>query len=325
MADCECSPPPPKSHQDGCIPCSVPVIPGGTPVTVVKPCQPPPAKNTDECCNVVVPIVTAVEDRPVPIKKKCRYIQPARPSSFKPDRDYKPPACRMDDGTTYNRSYLPSETERSSQFHPSNNLCVGEGRMSDNTTHNMSFQGHTNVLPPCPIVPCEHNFQGEGPMQDITTQKHDYVPKPFSKTGKFSPTNNIFSSDCPLSDKTTNRLSYMPVKGDRVAKFIPTNALELPTGRMSACTVNRMSFLPWEQQEKIDMPWAKKPKFVPPTMRMEGCTVQKMSFGPPGEYVECSEDCPDGIDCPELDCHTSVPKHKPQDCTAPCCCPRASC
>ncbi|KAK9739692.1 hypothetical protein QE152_g8803 [Popillia japonica] len=216
MADCQCAsseqPQAPAAESCECQPCSVPTIPAGCPVQVVNPCPPPPMASCAPCCRMEVPLVQQCAGEPAAKpRRKCRYVQPQRPKSFKPRIAYQPPSSRMENNTIYKKSYLPVEAEKSEAIYPIDNICLGEGRISDNTVNRMSYQGHMNVLPPCPILPCEHNLLGEGPMQDITTQKHDYVPKPFSKPDKVVPPANLFSSDCPLSDKTTNKLSYMPV------------------------------------------------------------------------------------------------------------------
>lgn len=301
-----------------CCPC--PMVPSPQNVPAVLDCVPKAIADPKTCC---VPIITPTPCVPVlPVKKKkCRYIQPPRPQSYAPQRKYLPPATKMEENTIYKRSYLPSEGERSPMIIPPNNLCVGEGKISDRTVNKLSYQG-PKAPPPCPIVPCDHKLIGDGPMQDITTQKHDYVPKPIDKACLILPTDNIFSSECPMADKTTNKLSYLPVDPRQVAvsPILPTPNIQPPTGKISGQTVNKLSYQPWEMPEPIDMPWARKPMFEPPKLRMEDNTVQKMSYQPPGEYVECDDDAPDCVECPE-----GMQPHPPKPCCGPCCCPKAAC
>lgn len=310
--------------------CTIPVISEDLPkYQVTNPCD-PNRPNEPDCCNVCVPMVVPKEpEPPQKPKKKCKYVQPSRPQSFAPQRKYLPPELKMDDDTIYKKSYIPVETDRQDPIRPSNNLCLGEGKMSDNTVNRMSYQPH-KINPVAPVYPCEHKLIGEGPMQDLTTQKHDYVPKPYVKPEPVRPLTNLFTSDCPLSDKTVNRLSYQPVKEiSKVEPVYPTNAIEKPTGKFSDKTVQKMSYQPWEPPEPMDMPWKKKPEFVPPKLRMEDNTVQKMSYGPPGQYVECADDDPDCVDCPEPPCvppsNIPPPCEGPKVCCNLCCCPRASC
>lgn len=49
---------------------------------------------------------------------------------------------------------------------------------------------------------------GEGPMQDLTTNKHDYVAKPSSKRGLIVPPEKMFHNTGPLEDQTVQRLSF---------------------------------------------------------------------------------------------------------------------
>ncbi|XP_018331471.1 stabilizer of axonemal microtubules 1-like [Agrilus planipennis] len=295
---------PPKADNQGLCPAAVPAVPAGVPTTQVNPCSIDGKAPCQPCDSVCVPTLEpAVPDHnppcPPPRRKKCRYIQPARPKSYAPVSKFAPPCVPMDDYTTYNLSYVPNDLQRPSPIRPDPNLCVGEGRMSDCTVHKMSFQPHCGVPPPCPIIPCEHKLIGEGPMQDITTNRHDYVPKPFLRQSPIKPTENLYPSDCPLSDKTIHRMSFIPNPVTRVDPFRPKPALEMLCGPFEKNTVHKMSYMPWEPQEPVDMPWADKGKYVVPEQRMEGCSVQKMSYKPPGTYIECDdEDAPDCVECP---------------------------
>ncbi|KAJ8984682.1 hypothetical protein NQ317_015774 [Molorchus minor] len=303
--------------------CTIPVIADHLPkAPVLSPYDP----NTKQCgCSVCVPVVVpkAPECPPKP-RRRCKYIQPARPKSYAPLRKFVPPELPMEDNTIYRKSYIPVEGEKPGPILPKKNICLGEGKMSDNTINRMSYQPH-KAKPPCPIYPCEHKLIGEGPMQDITTQKHDYVPKPFVKPDAIRPFTNLYVSDCPLSDKTINRLSYMPVDLDKakVQAIRPHDAMPKPCGKISDKTIQKMSYQPWQPQEPIDMPWAMKPKFQPPKLRMEDNTIQKMSYMPPGQYVECADNDPDAVDCPEPPCNPD-PCAGPKGCCNPCCCPKAA-
>lgn len=191
----------------------------------------------------------------------------------------------------------------------------------------MSYQP-VKVLPPCPILPCEHKLLGEGPMQDITTHRHDYVPKTSAvRPGLLKQPQNLYTSDCPLSDKTIHRMSYQPVKPQLVTPIRPIDSIDKPCGKIADKTIHNMSYLPWEPTEPVDKPWALKQKYQPPKLRMDDNTVHKMSYGPPGTFVECNDNCPDCVEyeppCPEIRC---CPKPCcPPPCTMPCCCPKAAC
>ena len=308
-------------------PYAVPIVPPGVTSTQVNPCPPYPMGSTQPCCTVNVPVVTQAEVcAPPKPKKRCRYIQPPRPKSFKPLRLYKEPSCKMEDDTIYRKSYEPVEGEKPEPIRPRGNLCVGEGRISNCTVNKLSFQRYCNALPSCIIMPCDHKLLGNGPIQDVTTQKHDYVPKPYSRPNKIDPVPSLALSTCPLTDLTTNKLSYMPVDAGkvRVAPILPKNAISAPCGKFADNTIHKLSYQPWEMQERLDPPWARRPQYAPPTTRMEDDTVQKLSFMPPGMFVECAENDPNCIDCPD-GFYPQPAVHQQLNCCQPCCCPKAAC
>lgn len=90
---------------------------------------------------------------------------------------------------------------------------------------------------PCLITPCNHKLLGEGPMQEVTTQKHDYVPKYVGKSKPFKHPVNLVSSDCPLEETTVNKMSYQPVdRPERARPFYPRHEFEMPKGRFTGTT-----------------------------------------------------------------------------------------
>lgn len=236
MESCEtCGPLPTSTPTDSnpCpLPCTIPVLADNVPKYPVAACDANPANQNlcQPCANVCVPVVVPPSPVVPCIRRKVKYVQPARPKSFAPNRRFVPPEMKMEDNTIYRKSYLPVEIDRVKMILPENHLCVGDGKISQDTVNKMSYMPH-KVKPPCPFYPCEHKLIGEGPMQDITTVKHDYVPKPICKTNAIVPDCNLFTSNCPLSDKTVNRLSYMPVCAPRVKPVIPINAIDKPSGK----------------------------------------------------------------------------------------------
>lgn len=71
-------------------------------------------------------------------------------------------------------------------------------------------------------------------MQDITTQKHDYVFKSGGKEKPFKHPVNLVTSNCPMDDNTVNRMSYRPVnRPERAIPFYPKEEFEMPRGRFT--------------------------------------------------------------------------------------------
>ena len=63
-------------------------------------------------------------------------------------------------------------------------------------------------------------------MQGLTTQKHDYVPKPFSKRNLIMPTGLMQKTSAGLENQTTSRLSYMAPNMDRFVRAVSCRPLQ---------------------------------------------------------------------------------------------------
>lgn len=61
----------------------------------------------------------------------------------------------------------------------------------------MSFLGNWCPKQETMILPCNKQMLGRGPMQDVTTQKHDYTWKCTSTESETRPEDNLI---CPVSD-----------------------------------------------------------------------------------------------------------------------------
>ncbi|CAH1985098.1 unnamed protein product [Acanthoscelides obtectus] len=115
--------------------------------------------QNNDCCNVCVPITkTSPPEPPKKPRRKCKYIQPPRPKSYAPQRNYIAPEMKMEDNTIYRKSYVPVEAEKPVSIVPEGNLCVGDGKMSDDTINRMSYQPHKakSVTKPSKKCPTSH-------------------------------------------------------------------------------------------------------------------------------------------------------------------------
>jgi hypothetical protein len=134
---------------------------------------------------------------------------------------------------------------------------------------------------------------GKGPMQELTTQKHDFICKKGEKIQQIRPRNLIERSTLPFVGCTVNKMSYQSNKEN----FVPSKSCRpvliytKPTVPMECKTVQKCSFQPVSLPIKEELPWAVKAKFQKPASRMATETVQKLSFMPPGCFVADSE-CP---------------------------------
>lgn len=65
----------------------------------------------------------------------------------------------------------------------------------------LSYLGNWCVKPEAPVMPCRRDLLGKGPLQDVTTQKHDYTWKCNVPDFDFRPEDNLTFSPLPLECK----------------------------------------------------------------------------------------------------------------------------
>lgn len=124
-----------------------------------------------------------------------------------------PCSVGFDDRTIYKESFLTTNGScRPAAIRPVPNLCCMPGiKMDGDTMYGLAYPGHFCVPRQTPIRPCAQSLLGSGPMQDLTTQKHDYVSKPICRRMPIRPRNTMERTTAPLSTTTTAAASYMPI------------------------------------------------------------------------------------------------------------------
>lgn len=232
--------------------------------------------------------------------KKRRYVQPPRRQSFRPMTFYKKPDIPMSNETIYRKSFegVDSSTAlccRPPPFNPDGFLRVPGGPFEKETVTKMSFQRICGAERRLPIKPKATNLLGKGPMQALTTQKHDFVPKYQSRRQRVVPRDNI-SKSCGCMEKcTVQKLSFMPPCGvTRTKSFKPTFYYKQPDLPMEFETTQKLSYMPVCPKPKENMPWAIKASYMPPTLPFAKDTVTKLSYQPPGCFQDeecCCEPC----------------------------------
>lgn len=96
----------------------------------------------------------------------------------------------------------------------------------------MSYPGHCNIPRTKPILPKPPSLLHEGRMQEMTTQKHDFVCKAQERRKIIKPKHCLAKPCAPFESCTTNKLSYQPNKEN----FIPTEScrpvrqFQIPSG-----------------------------------------------------------------------------------------------
>ncbi|XP_023290082.1 stabilizer of axonemal microtubules 1 [Orussus abietinus] len=210
-----------------------------------------------------------------------KYVQPPVAKSYAPIRYYHKTDVPMEGNTTYRLSFWEGPGGTREAIRPENCLAVGDGFMSDDTTHKLSYLGNWCVKPEDPITPCDRQWLGRGPMQDVTTQKHDYTWKIAPKEEPYSLRPNLYFPCASMSDDTTYRLSYFQ-SACRIPEkpFKPIRRYERSDVPMDGCTTYRLSYWPSELPGKEPQPWNSKVEYHPPVVPLEGCTTYKLSYWP---------------------------------------------
>ncbi|XP_063226780.1 stabilizer of axonemal microtubules 2 isoform X2 [Bacillus rossius redtenbacheri] len=230
---------------------------------------------------------------------RTKYNQPERTPSFKPETRYQRPESAMGGDTTYKMSYPGAMMgERLVPVIPRPNLTTG-GEVSGHTTYKMSYPGWCGVIKPDPILPVMRKLLGDGPMQDETTQRHDYQPQPLGRMDAIKPLPNLVLSNRPFDDLTTMIASYLPPGPCAVPpeSFAPKRVYKPSSTPLDDNTTHKMSFVPQAPPPKEDIPWARRAGFQPPCHPMECCTIYKTSFLAPGGSVEVCEPVCDSCEC----------------------------
>lgn len=149
-------------------------------------------------------------------------------------------ACKFEDHTIYRDSYFNTKAfERPKPIRPIPNLkASSDVKMNPDTMYSLAFPGHYEVCKQKPVLPCARSMLGEGPMQDLTTQKHDYVCKVQSRRMPIRPRGCMQRTSEPLDSNTTAALSYMnPTAFVPSVSCKPTPHYQKPEGNSKCSTM----------------------------------------------------------------------------------------
>lgn len=93
----------------------------------------------------------------------------------------------------------------------------------------MSFPAYWNTERRQPIVPNPPSLLGQGPMQSLTTQKHDFVCKSGGKRNLIIPASHIERACAPLERETVQKLSFpVPIGGEKPRSCKPIYTYQQP-------------------------------------------------------------------------------------------------
>lgn len=308
-----------QQQQRECEPCVTNCDPCDPCVERCNPCEPlgPCQMPCDDDCQPRLPCPPLETCSPMcsPYRRR-NYVQPPRRESFKPLLRYQRPSIPMTNDTIYKKSFdfIDSETAASCRLPPVRPVGQLQSPCGDFAKETVTkvwklnfiaeqfwrFFSQLSFQPFCcpertkPIYPYSRSLLGEGPMQALTTQKHDFVPKFQYRQSKITPRNNIQRS-CGCVEKTTvQRLSFMKpdmCNFSKAESCKPVICYQPPETPMEFETTQKLSFMPVCPSPKDDMPWAQKAKYCPPSIRFARDTIAKLSYQPPGCFLDDNAFC----------------------------------
>lgn len=133
----------------------------------------------------------------------------------------------FDDHTVYKQSYFePGGYFKRHPIKPEVLLHGSDAKIDPNTVYNLSYPGHSDVEKRSAILPHARFLLERGPLDDMTTQKHDYVSKPWCRRNLIVPPTRIEKLQAPFANETTAKLSYMEPGGfDKAISYKPKDGV----------------------------------------------------------------------------------------------------
>ncbi|XP_063695807.1 stabilizer of axonemal microtubules 1 [Culicoides brevitarsis] len=178
---------------------------------------------------------------------------------------------------------------------PKQNLeSYGNTLLKSKTIYELSFPMHFSYEKRKPILPRQVKLSGKGPIQTLTSHRHDFSSKPLIKLEPIIPKNSIELPKSPFEKNTTMRLSYQrnnPECYSMLKSFKPIQQYEKPQMVMDSLTTQKLSFLPLSIAQKQKKDWKPKTHIEVPNDKMDCQTTQQVSFIEPGYYIK-DYNCP---------------------------------
>ncbi|XP_030374592.1 stabilizer of axonemal microtubules 1 [Scaptodrosophila lebanonensis] len=201
--------------------------------------------------------------------------------------------------TVYKMSYMPVDASNSkpAAILPRNTFSRATGPLEKCTIQKLSYQPNCCAERTPPIRPMENGLRFDGPMYAMTTQKHDFVPKPHVRRAPIVQGTAFCRPSGAMERCTVNKLSYMPVDVTcfpRPDPIRPRLGFCRNEGPMENCTTYKLSYMPNCLPPKEPLPWARYTSYCRPSGPIEKCTIQKLSYGPPGSFQRCGGPCGTG-------------------------------
>lgn len=224
-------------------------------------------------------------------KTRLRYVQPAVRQPIKPFASYQRPEIPINSTTVYNTSFIDIDQRTANQcrmppIKPDSSLSTdGNVPMERDSVMKSSYPPIKSGKTPI-VMPFDRITVGQGPMQEMTTQKHDFCPKRIKQRESFRPNDAMQRSDMPIDNETTMSCSFQKPTGFVPSKsFKPDSSYHKPKIPMESNTCNKLSYLTHETKLREIPPWAQKANFQIPIIPMETVTMNASSYAAPGAFI----------------------------------------
>lgn len=178
---------------------------------------------------------------------KLSYIpscgaQKLKPLRTKDNQGLVTAAEGFDGHTIYKDSfYGPGGCFKRSPILPTLQLHKSDDKMNPNSVYNLSYPGHLRVPKSVPILPHKRYLLGSGPLDDLTTQRRDFVDKPMCRRSPIIPICQMQKTDAPIDNETTMKLSYMQQNGpSRSTPIRPKDGITQANGNLFKATRERI-------------------------------------------------------------------------------------
>lgn len=197
-----------------------------------------------------------------------------------------------DKNTVYKLSYLNTCGAKPDLILPRPGIQISTGAMEKCTVYKLSYLPQSCSERAKPIKPRGNVCRSNAPIQDITTQKHDFVPKPNCRRPVIIPPTSLATPSCPMEKCTINKLSYLPqTLGVKCTPILPRPGLCRIDAPMSKCTTYKLSYMPVPLPPKEPLPWARQTSCFRSDAPIPKCTIQKLSYGAPGRFMQRKGNC----------------------------------
>ncbi|XP_066583812.1 stabilizer of axonemal microtubules 2-like [Prorops nasuta] len=188
--------------------------------------------------------------------------------------------CCFDGNTTYGLSYFGCGGDTREPIRQPENILFSGCPVSHDTTNRLSYMGNWCVKPEAPIRPCDRQLLGRGPMQEVTTQKHDFTWKSTEQRSEILPEDNLQTCPCPLSGYTTHKLSYLRHNCELTPteSYAPIREYRRSEIPLETETTMKLSYQPVGEIVEVEKPWANHKPYHPPVTPMQDNTTYHLRF-----------------------------------------------